>query len=319
MRLSPATLTVLILAVMVGLGGAYLVRVMLTEEPPAEAPPEERRRTVPLASTELPAGRKIVMGDITLNPMTREEMRQRDLPLDKVMLDAEQIIGRTLKEPINLGQPFLVSAFYLAGEGPDITERLAPGERAVSLSMPEVSPAIREDGIVDVVFRTTPRAATESRPAVPEATVTLLQGRKVLQVQRPEADTLGRRDDDSTVTLAVTLEEANILQLVKGHGELTLVPRPQDEVVTPGTRPETFTLEELLGLKMPEPPQPPPPPFQTEIYYATRQFVNTFPGDQLARNDAPPAEPDDGGGLFDFGDRPSDENQPVLPPAPDNN
>ena len=59
-------------------------------------PPKAHKYRVPLALTDLPAYRKIVMSDVTTAELTMEEVRKRGLPPD-ASLDYRFVMGRILR------------------------------------------------------------------------------------------------------------------------------------------------------------------------------------------------------------------------------
>lgn len=277
-------MTVGILAILAGLVGAYAVRSVLLSEGEPAAPPPAATMEVPLASTDLPAGRVITMGDVGLAMLTSQQRRERGLDSPLVMMAAEQVIGRRLRVPLKQGEPFLTTSVYLEGMGPNVSELLKPGFRAYTLQLSSADAANFAAGsTIDVIFRSAPQGG------IPATTVTLLQGVEVLSVDRPPVlppvqtrldgggiDLRPRgtgQTRPTTMTLAVTLEQANILQTVAGRGELTFVPRaPGETLVSYRPQSDRFTLEGLLGL------QPPPPPFVTEIYRrGSRQSMSFGP------------------------------------------
>jgi Flp pilus assembly protein CpaB len=251
-----------------------------------------------LATADLPTGRKVVLGDIGLHSLTRDEMIKRNLADSAVMLSPGQIIGRIVEEPILKDQPFLTTGLYLEGDQPNLSDLLSPGFRAVSLQIPELRGGLTAPGsLVDVVFRSEVNQVQQGSAPVPQTTMTLFESVQVIAVAKPPPPppaprnlTFGPRyrpNPNPTITLAVTLHQANILQTVEGRGELTLIPRAAQEIVggdevaraepapatqpaAPITQPPRMTLEDLLGV------QPEPPPFQTEIYRRGSRAVNVF-------------------------------------------
>jgi Flp pilus assembly protein CpaB len=287
--LTAGTLSVLILAVLVGLVAAYGVRSLML--PQEETPPVAPQTTnVPLASADLPAGRMLALGDMSLMPMTQEQLSGRGWPLHLVMLSSDQVIGRRLKQGISQGDPFLTTDFYLEGEGPSYVSLLKPGYRAVSVPVPlnrggYVSPG----SSVDVVFRASPREADENTTAIPETTIMLIEAAEVLAVERP-LESQGRRpisgidlrsreiperETPPTIILAVTSDQANKLQAVEGHGEISLVSRPMGEVGL-ALRPGPLTLEDLLGIEPLLPAESEPMPIVTEVFRGSQRTVNAF-------------------------------------------
>jgi pilus assembly protein CpaB len=315
-RFNTGTMTVGIFAVLFGLVGAYALRAALTrEEPPPK--PGPKTVNVPLAGYDLPAGRKVARGDIVLYSMTQEEMVGRKLPLDKLILGTEDVIGRIVRAPMKQGDGFLTTNFYPEGTGPAVADKLKPGLRAVTIPIDDLSSvgaAAVEGSIVDVLFRATPKPADKENrhPEIPQTTVTLIEGSEVIAVGRNQArdrnrNTLDLRQTNQTpnsnvlksVTLAVTLEQANMLKTVMGRGELSLALRAVGE--TSHNAIDQMTLENLLGLKSP------PPPFTTEIYRGGARQTLTFEDQQVIKET--------------FGGSPPQSNAtptpaPVSPPAP---
>jgi Flp pilus assembly protein CpaB len=290
--LTAGTLSILVLAILVGLVAAYAIRSFLVaEKPPREEPPGTIK--VPLSSADLPEGRMVRLGDISLVPMTPQQLNSQDWPIQSVMLSADQVIGRTLLKPMKQGKPFLTTELYLEGSGPEYTKLLTRGNRAVSLVIPfDRGGYVNPGSSVDVLFRATPRAGSKNTSAIPETTITLIQGAQVLAIERPLPPTsrlgppggidLRTRDISSqqappTVVLAVAIDDANRLQAVLGRGEISLVSRPPGETDT-DRPPGPVRLEDILGIEPPVPPEPVaiPPRYLTEIYRGTERGVNGF-------------------------------------------
>lgn len=201
-------------------------------------------------------------------------------------------MGRVVREPIRKGEPFLTTNLYLEGLGPNVAEILKPGMRAVTLEVsPRTGGTVAAGTFVDVLFRSTSRPADSLRPPIPETTVTLMQGVEVVAVDRPKAQSdpngqnldirllNGRRaapPPDPAVTIAVSLEQANILQTVEGRGEISLIPRSMEEVGGSqiDTRELRMTLESLLGAEYPD-------SFKTEIYRRGSKETRIFGPEEL--------------------------------------
>jgi Flp pilus assembly protein CpaB len=277
MRITAGTMFVGILAIIAGLVGAYALRASLMKEAPAPAKPATV--SVPLASVDLPEGRTITMGDISLYEMTKEEMQARKYPISQVMLTPEQIIGRTTRSGVKQGEPFLTNLMYLEGSGPDVSQLLRPGYRAAQITLKDRNAILPAQGnLVDIVFRSN---AKDNKKGIdiPETTMTILQGVEVLVVKnpRPATSAASRASVDlrrsnagpdispAVVTVAVTGDQAAILKTVENRGELTLVVRSAKEAVTAvETRgDQKVTLENVLGLEA-----RPDYTFTTEIYRA---------------------------------------------------
>jgi Flp pilus assembly protein CpaB len=279
---------IVILAILVGLIGAYVVRTMLIREPVVETKPPNI--TVPFTAIDLPVGRTIALGDIALMSLTPKEMQDRGVPV-MAMLNPDQIIGRILREPLKQGKPFLTDSFYLQGTRYDFTKELRPGQRAISLLVSKDRGGDLPNGsLVDVIFRATEKAGTQGRLPIPEVTVRLLEGIRIIDVYDPPlpaAVNTGVRDltmrsvvrvpPPPTITFAVTPEQGEVLQTTSGRGEITLVARPQDERLAASTKRKPLSLQDVLGL------EPPPPTilFATEIFRRGARSVNVYRDDKL--------------------------------------
>ena len=251
-RFSAASLLLGILAVLFGLLGAYVVRKQLQPPPVAQrsaAPPPVETVVVPVASAELPVGRKLSLGDIAILRLSRTELREKgyDKPY---MNNTQQIIGRVLKNPLKRGETFEPGSFYAEGTGPSIADKLKPGFRAMTVAV-EVDSAVAgfatPGTFVDVLFRAEAERANDH----PETTVSLIQGVEVLALNTEMtagtqvAFKKNARRDAASVTLAVTPSQASALRVVAGRGQLSLAVRSAsdtEQFTSAGPR----TLDDLL-------------------------------------------------------------------------
>ncbi len=126
-RISPASLSVCILAILCGLGGAYALRTYLKEKPRPVAPAPDPA-TIPIASLELPAGRMITRGDIGLALLRT----MGELP-PHTIARPEDVIGRVLRTPLKPGDTIQTTSLFPEGSGPNLSGHLKPGLRAVTV------------------------------------------------------------------------------------------------------------------------------------------------------------------------------------------
>ena len=272
-KLSPGTLLLGIFAVLFGLVGAYAVKQHLKREEPKPAETATvSKLTVPLASADLAPGRTITTGDVMLVKMTHQEIKKRKIPRE-FMTNSNQVIGRTLREPVSRGKAFVTTAFYPEGVGPSVASRLKPGYRAVTVPLEDNTAAsglVSPGAIVDVIFRT----HADPKRQVPETTVTLLESVEVLAIGQETflgARATGKQQgkQSATVSLAVTPEQGAALKVTEGHGTMSLALRsPSDDAVVDVATPATLT--GVLGLAEPE------KPFSTQIYRRGHLSTTTF-------------------------------------------
>ena len=239
--MNPGTVLAGIFAVLFAFAAAYVVRSFLVREPPPQAaatpPAADTTIQVPTASSELLAGRTITLGDLALRSMeiaeARKKIEAKELPSD-FMTNPEQIVGRILREPVKVGDAFSAALFYPEGTGPTVADKLKPGFRAVTIMVTDtglVSGFASPTTLVDVLFR------SEELENFPETTSTLIEAVEVLAVGRssyPNSQTVEQNDQGRGpglvhATLAVTPEQAGILRVLEGRGEMSLALRSPDE------------------------------------------------------------------------------------------
>lgn len=232
-RVSPGTMTVVLMATLFGLGGAFVVRQQMARQtpPPLQMPTAQPNRVyVPLAVRDLPVGTKVVLTDMAVLQFSPEEFAKSKYAGQGFIGNNQQIFNRVLRTPIAKGEFFPADAFYPEGYGPGVAERLKPGYRAVTVPIEDIGAVagFAEPGAnVDVLFRSSEAAKR------PEITLTLLEHVEVLALdtnvipgQRIELKREGK------VTLSVTPAQAKILKVVEGKGTLSLSLRhPEDDAV----------------------------------------------------------------------------------------
>ena len=231
-RVSPGTMTVVIFAILIGLGGAFLVRQQMNQPqlPPLsdlKLDPKPQNIIVPVAGVDLEEGRKLTLHDVVLHSLTPEQFQKSRFAGQSFMRSTNQIFGRVLNQKIAKGAVFLPDNFYAEGFGPGVAGRLQPGFRAVTVPIQNVGVVqgfAAPGSMVDVLFRSEPEGQR------PEVTMTLLEEVEVLALDNNVLE--GQRVDvelEGTVTLSVTPAQAKVLKVVEGRGEITLTLRNPDE------------------------------------------------------------------------------------------
>lgn len=224
------SLTVVIFALLIGLGGAFVVRQQLNR--PQGAPPmpvvnAPNITYIPVAAVDLQKGHTLTLGDIAILQFTPAELAKSPYSGKAYMRDTTQIIGRTLQVDTSKGVTFVPDQMYPEGMGPGIADRLQPGYRAVTVPIADIGAVYgfaRPGSMVDVLFR------AESEKDRPEQTLTLLERIQVLAINANVLpDSKVDLKDTGTVTLSVTPSQAKVLKVVQGRGELSLALRnPKD-------------------------------------------------------------------------------------------
>lgn len=223
-------------AVLVAVLVAAMVQVMMggKEEPVVM----EERINVLVAAKDLKTGQELKSGDLRWQPWPKTSLfpgaiRQLENQT------AEQALEGRLARNVSKGEPVMKSALLGKSSGNFVAASLEPGMRAISIDVKAsgmVSGFIGPGDHVDVILTYGLRVRSEEEdPNIDKmlalnleksATETILQNVKVLAVdqsaQRPEDDKI---KVGKTVTLAVSVQDAERLALASGMGSLSLVLR----------------------------------------------------------------------------------------------
>ena len=150
-RVSPATVTFGVLAILFGLGTAYGVRQYLKVPAPQPSPPAAR-----------PQMADVVVAAVNLPAYTRIQepwIKVVQIPADRLPKGAIQTTGRALfrvvKQTVLADQPLLEENLYGVGELPKLADRLPPGHRAVTLPIggpAALSGMIQPESRIDILL-----------------------------------------------------------------------------------------------------------------------------------------------------------------------
>ncbi|MFP6763143.1 MAG: Flp pilus assembly protein CpaB, partial [Planctomycetaceae bacterium] len=231
-RITPGVMTVVVFALLTGLSGAYVVRHHLTPQKSLAARPVTSTVTpetvvVPVALTDLETNRTVSLNDIAILRMTRQEYEASEFSGQTYLSTPQQIEGRLLKQSLGKGETFSPDQFYPFGAGPGILDRLQAGYRGVTIPVQDIGAVrgfARPGSFVDILFRSNVNGRS------PEVTLTLFERVEILALDSNLVvpDVTGT-DKIGSVTLAVTPQQAKILKVVEGRGELSLTLRHPDD------------------------------------------------------------------------------------------
>lgn len=221
-------------AVVIAVAVAFIVQLSLGGQEKAQVVAEEKVEIL-VAAKKLGIGAELSSGDVRWQDWPKSSVFSGAI-VRKGDQDASKILEGRLARNVEKGEPMLASVILGVSAGNFVSASLEPGMRAVSIN---VSPSSMVAGFigpgdyVDVIltYRRNVRIDDED-PRVKEmmeknldklAAETLIQNVKVLAVdqtaQRPEENKI---KVGKTVTLAVSVEEAEKLSLASQMGDLTL-------------------------------------------------------------------------------------------------
>ncbi len=264
-RISPATVTFGVMAIVLGLVAAFVVRQSLRKPLPVAAQPPAPPALVGvvIANRNIPANAQIQLSDMTV-----VNVRPDHEATKTTVKHPANAVGRIAKSNIRAGQ--VVRDEYLLGIGehlPDLAERIPPGYRAVTVSVVGASTGgkrLTEGDHVDIAL-----TVEGNHPDLGEVqTRTLMRSVMIVDAAAGEPlRTTGSRNQmishqtvGDRITLAVKEADANRLIVAERTGTLsvTLCSRKDQDNLADDT---TISRRELLALReIPPPPAPEPPP-----------------------------------------------------------
>lgn len=184
--------------------------------------------------------------------LTRDAVAYAEFPAEAILpgsiTEIEEVIGMVTKSPIVAGEIINASRLWPKGTTPGLTFQIPLGKRAITIGINEVigvAGFVKPGDYVDVL-------ATLEAPNGGYVTTTILQHVLVLAVaQQTEDREGGEAKLTTTLTLAVTLDEAEKLTLAEEQGVLRIVLRPagQHEVLQVAST----STEKLLAGNQPQP------------------------------------------------------------------
>jgi pilus assembly protein CpaB len=230
------------------------------------------------AANDLPAGVALSLNDVTMVDWPN------DVPLPGSFNRKEDVLGHPLIHSLGAKEPILKRTLGLEGSGIGLSTKIPPGMRAT---------AIRSNEIVGVAGFLYPGShvdilVTLSAPGTAgNITQTVLQDVEVLTAgQTIEPDPQGKPQQVDVVTLVLTPEDSQKLQLASTQGSIQFVLRNGTDKKTVDLRPARVD-QLVAGMKPPEPPAakrtrvrvaapPSKPVYVLEVIQGTQHSVHKF-------------------------------------------
>lgn len=268
-RLSPATLTLLMLLIIGGLVLAYVGKKLLARD---EEPSVDKLINVPMAVADLKPGTKITAAHLAIGSRFQSKITPDIVKSDRVL------IGRIVKTEIKAATAISTGNLYPPDQGPPLD--VSPGMRAVTISLADGTAAV--DGLVkagdhvDIHFVPSYYRDLAKNGGM---IMTLFKGVHVIAMNRSVSGVVDTTRGQNTVTLEMTPDHANVLLLASKKGQMTLSYNPDGKAENQFALrdQDRAYLDEILGLKTPEEKKNEDKrPTVTEIFSGASRRLQTF-------------------------------------------
>jgi pilus assembly protein CpaB len=198
-----------------------------------------------VAKTNLSMGATLSANDVMLDNW------YADAPPAGTFTDVKLVIGRPLLYPLSAREPILLHDLGVEGAGIGLAGKIPEGMRAIAIRSNEivgVAGFLYPGSKIDLLMSYTPPGGNN----VP-VTQTVLQNVEVLTAgQTIEPDPQGKPQSVSVVTLLLSPEDSQKLQLASGQGTIQFVLRSGADQKTATLRPAR--LDDLVPGGRPGPP-----------------------------------------------------------------
>ena len=217
---------VLGIAVVAAGAAAFMVRSMLGGgTPPVEARPSAppiAMSEVLVASTNLQPGQALLVDQVRWDKWPTTSVDASFVTHDNVGSEEEAVKGNVVRAPIMAGQPISNTALVKADAAGFMAALLSPGMRAVSIVISAESGAggfVLPNDRVDIIM--TRKFDSRATAKTVLSNLRVLAVDQTFQQQKDTKTVVGR-----TATVEVTPEQAEIITMAQGTGQLTLALRP---------------------------------------------------------------------------------------------
>lgn len=197
-----------------------------------KAPQQERKVRIMAAVRDLPVGTLLKKTDLK-----SVMIPERDVPKGAVFADRDAL-SRVLIYPVSANEPLTISKLSAQTTVEGITSTIEPGRRAVTVPITDTT-FIQPGAHVDVMY-TRPGNMAEAITTTVLQNVRVLAVGKSTQAGQHQLDAKGQQVKATTVTLVLTPQEAQKLELARNQGKLGLALRnPLDGAGLTDSKPMT--------------------------------------------------------------------------------
>lgn len=233
-----------------------------------------------VAAKDLPVGVTLASDDVALL-----DWYSTTLPTG-AFTKTDAVIGRPLLYPLATKQPIVDRNLGVAGAGIGLAGKIPEGMRAIAVRSNEISGVggfLYPGSHVDCMLTFTPPGGK-----IPE-TRTVLQNVEVLAAgQTIEPDPQGKPQKVNVVTVLLTPQDSQKLQLASAQGNIQFVLRSGADTAQANLPPTN--LDDLFGIKQPQPvaakvkrtPRQPKPMYMLEVIQGTKRSEEKFASEATA-------------------------------------
>jgi pilus assembly protein CpaB len=250
---------ILIVAIAMGGGAAYLARSWLQDQLDASAVHQPATHVV-IAAEPLAYGAALTSDNVTEIPWFTKMLPEGAFASKDDLLNGGR---RTVLYPLKQGEPVLRSKVTGPGQRASLAAVLEDGKRAVTVRVDDVRGVagfVLPGDFVDIVM-----IADELSSKRQSYSDILLEHVKVLAIDQIASEGEEKPKVAQAVTLEVTKEQAQKILLATNIGKLSLLlGRP----IESGRDPNRRIGERDIGRMIPEPVRPPPPPAPVPVVAA---------------------------------------------------
>ena len=246
-RLTPATVTMLMFAIVGGLIVAYIGKNLLASSKPAGP----ATRSVPMPLADIPEGTLLTPRHIGTGPVLESELSR------EVLLSMNSILGRVVKTKLTAATPIRSNMLYSPNERAPLTP--SEGHQAAAITVTGaaalLSGMIKPSQFVDVHF--TPNDVDNIARFRGGMTMRLIKGIKVLAING-QTQQSAINGDTNVVVLDATPAQVNVLIQAEKKGVFALATgtgEKGDGLVAVKDEDRAF-FEEILGIAPLETPDP---------------------------------------------------------------
>ncbi|MFB6263762.1 MAG: Flp pilus assembly protein CpaB [Bradymonadaceae bacterium] len=229
----------LIAAVIVGLVAMGLVYLAFQQQAAKHQKLIKNQVKVVKAAQNIPAGTPLKKKQVTVDKVPKKFLPQNVLRKK----DIQVYLGQPLKNEVKQGSMLVTADFAVKTSARNLAAKVPKNERAMSMSVDSVSGVsglLQPGDRVDIIGTFPVGGEQQSVPgvggggkSVGYVTMTLLQNVTLLATGQKLTRTThkGQRGGGySTVTLSVTVEEAELLTIAQTRGDLSLLLRNPEDV-----------------------------------------------------------------------------------------